>query len=905
MKTNAFLPVILAVTLGVPTAGAAEPFAGLRAFEDSYLSGTCDSPDGIVTLTETCLRPKGNRTRPYPAETDRLVVNPPTFAWPMADYVFPTVFPTPRTDKTLDEYLRYDFQLSRSADFRRCEVDTENLRLPMYNNHRALVAGKWYWRYRVHGGEWSAPVAMTVDAATPLFKSPTVAEAEAMMPKSHPVIYTAQPDAPMTDDRRALLKLLRSRARKAYDKDAAEYIVKGEEIPATASESERTQILKFRLRYELEPICGAIADMINIYRIDGDTRYLDKVLELGRGIARRDPAETFILSDFAGSRAMATLAQVYDVMPDRLTKQDKADFENFIMTVGRMLMSNCMVENIGSADGILMAHFFQHTFCEIFNTAAIMRLHNREADDWFDMLYDIWLSRSPGGGYLDDGVWPNGNIAYIHVNMGSMVSNYLLFQRLFGINTFSHPWYANCADALALIHPAGGVSDGFGDGSDHPVTMNTLRPDFAYILGTELGNPFAIDYARKARGIAPGEPYVFTKNNFVDYRLQATPANTTANYTVPSAAVFPSTGIAVMHSNIDSTPDDLYLSFRSSPFGVGSHGLAEQNSFNLSYGGKPIFFPTGYKITTSDRHYLQSHKHSRARNTILADGKTQAYSHSAYGWLPRFLRGDHITYALGDASHAYVPFDISAINWQTVLEQADGYKSEHGFIITPDDDPRVRTFRRHIAMLGTGVVVIYDELEADKDITWTFQLNGRRDSRMSLDHTDNSLLTVTDNCTARAAVFGSSPLRVQLTDTNYVKPVDWLNPQRGRPAMQFDEHQYNAAFENAAKTDKMRFLAVVRVAPGAGATVGCIAPGADGSIDIDGYTIRAELSTDRDARLEIRHRASGETLLAGPSLGATYAAGRRYTHSSLIALPDGQIRESADRLPLMALKPNK
>lgn len=881
------------------SASAAEPFAGLRQFERQYLETQTDNDSGLLQITVDAIRPKGNRTRPYPAEGDRLVVNPPVFTWPMADYEFPQVFPTPHSDKGLDDYLKYDFQLARKADFSDATTAT-GLRLAMYNNHKALQPGRWYWRYRVSGGKWSDVNIVDIPESTPLFESPSIAEAMAMMPESHPVIYTKIGDDVKSPDRRALIKALRKKAEKALAKTPDDYVVKGEEIPADAPKAQRDQILKFRLRYEVEPMCSDIHSLLTVYRIDGSRDCRDKAIGLACDIARRDPAATLALSDFTGAHSMSALAEVYDVVSDHLTADQRARFEEFIMTIGRGLMARCMEENVGSADGILMAHFFQHTFSDLFNTSAVMRLHNDEAADWFAMLYDVWLSRSPGGGFLDDGVWPNGNMGYIHVNMESMVKNYVLFKRLFGVSTFSHPWYANCADALALIIPANSIGDGFGDGSDEG-GMNQLRPDFAYILGTELGNPFAIAYARQVKGLTPDKPYRFSKTFFPEYRLQAnlSKAETTGNYDVPDAAVFPSTGIAVMHTAPVNAANDLYLSFRSSPFGVGSHGLAEQNSFNISYGGKPLFYPTGNKITTDDRHYLLSHKHSRARNTILVDGKTQAYSHGAYGWIARFLNGDHISYAMGDASHAYIPFDISAINWRSVLEWADAYKAEEGFITSDSENPRVRKFRRHVAMLRPGIVVIYDDLEADKDVTWTFQLNGRERLNMSLDN--SSLIAITDNCSARADVFSSSDtLAAALSDTCLVRPVDWLNPKRGRPAKQFEKNNYRATFENPRKRRSMRFLAVIKITPGDAAMPERVMPGADGSIEIDGFRIQAELNTARDARLEICHLGSGEILLAGPSAGAGYAAERKCSHSTVLKKSDGTLLESADRLPLMA-----
>ena len=54
-------------------------------------------------------------------------------------------------------------------------------------------------------------------------------------------------------------------------------------------------------------------------------------------------------------------------------------------------------------------------------------------------------------------------------------------------------------------------------------------------------------------------------------------------------------GEVVMHSDLEHTADNLTLSFRSSTFGSGSHTLADQNSFNLLYGGKEVYYHSGYR----------------------------------------------------------------------------------------------------------------------------------------------------------------------------------------------------------------------------------------------------------------------------------------------------------------------
>lgn len=902
MRTSLLL--FVAASLIVQTSKAQEVFDGFRQFTESFQVKQ-DEPGkgtGITPLEMNCIRQKGNREFPYPIEGHTIITNPPVFTWPMADYEYPTTFPAQLPDKKLDEFLRYDIQLGRTPDFSDEDAILQtNLRLPFYNPHKALRPGVWYWRYRITDGKWSAIFSVNIPEETPSFESPDAKTAARMLAETHPILFKAPVVENPTADQNALLKVLRKKAVGAYTMDVVEYKVKGQPIPANASESERSQIMRFHLRYEFEAICRSIQDLLTIYQIDGNNEYLVKILALSDYIAAKDPVKMYQTADFTGAKCMSTLARVYDAVFVHLSSKQKQTYEHFIHEVASRIISHCLLENIGSADGILYAHFFQHTFCDVFSTSIVMRNHIPEAETWFEMLYDIWLSRSPGGGFLSDGVWPNGNIGYIHVNMESMVSNYLLYRDLFGVNLFRHPWYANCANALAYTIPLHSAGDGFGDDSERISGYNLLRPDFAYILGQELNNPFAVNYAYALSGQSKEKPYRFTKNYFAEYRFQHKPhqVGTMDMGDIPQSVVFPQTGMVVMNTDVLNADQNLFVSFRSSPFGVGSHGIAEQNSFNLSYKGKPLFYPTGYKITTADKHYLLAHKHSRARNTVIVDGKTQAYSHSAYGWIARYLDGKDITYTLGDASKAYVPFDQSAINWITVLKNANAYTSENGFILTEEDNPKVKKFRRHLALLRPNILVVYDELEAEKAVTWTFQLNGLERSNMSIDAEHGSMIANTDNCDVLTNVFGSQQLKVSLIDTSYVKPFDWLNPQRGRAAKTFEKHQYHSRFENAEKCKRMRFLAIIQIDETDTMHFVEAKPDSKGTITIGQYRINGQLDTEREARLEVENTVTGEYLLYGADGPFGKAIARKYSHNTLLFQKEKGWQESIDRYPLM------
>ena len=881
-------------------------FSGFHQFADGFKvneDGADGSKSGITPLTMGCIRQKGNREFPYPVKGHEVITNPPVFTWPMADYKYPEVFPVDKTKRKMDDCLHYDFQLGRTRDFSDKDVLTRTgLKLAFYNNHKPLKPGTWYWRYRVSGKSWSKVYEVNIPENIPEFQSPEAEEAYAMIPEKHPRIFgKVTTGRPLTTDQKKLRAAYRRAADIALDKAVADYKVKGEPIPATTSEVERSQIMKFRLRYEVERINSDIEHLLNFYRFTSDRKYLEKAVALSDYIAAKEPAEMYAAADFTGAKSMSTLSMTYDVAYAYLSEIQKKNYKRFITTVIALIIDDAMLENVGSADGILCAHFFQHTFYNAFTSAIVLKGHDAQAEKWFGMLYDIWLSRSPGGGFLSDGVWPNGNIGYIHVNMESMVNNFVLYRDLFNVNIFMHPWYANCANALAYTIPLRSVGDGFGDGNANVYEVNRLRAEFAYILGQELNNPFAIHYAYELSGQSPDAPFAFKKTDFGTYRLQHQPqevgAVNLAN--IPQSAVFPQTGIVVMNTDVLNAADNLFVSFRSSPFGVGSHGMAEQNSFNVSYKGKPIFYPTGYKVTTSDKHYLLAHKHSRARNTITVDGKTQAYSHSGYGWIARYLDGNDITYALGDASNAYVPFDQSALNWTTVLKNAQAYTSENGFILDDNDNPQVRKFRRHLVMLRPNIIVVYDELEAEKEVTWTFQLNGLERAGMKILEAENSLIADTDNCDALARIFGSSELTASLVDTSYVKPFDWLNPQRGRKAIAFEKKQYHGKFENVRKCKDMRFLAVIQIDESNSMSFADVKPDADNTLTIGNYRIKAQMDTRQEARLEIENKATGEYLLYGPANGTVKAKERKFSHSTLLINKTSGCQEAIDRYPLM------
>src|SRR5690606_22701094 len=64
--------------------------------------------------------------------------------------------------------------------------------------------------------------------------------------------------------------------------------------------------------------------------------------------------------------------------------------------------------------------------------------------------------------------------------------------------------------------------------------------------------------------------------------------------------IFPDAGLVYMHSDLRNPSRNLMFAMRSSPFGSYGHMLADQNTFNILYGGQPLFFHSGHKISMND-----------------------------------------------------------------------------------------------------------------------------------------------------------------------------------------------------------------------------------------------------------------------------------------------------------------
>ena len=249
---------------------------------------------------------------------------------------------------------------------------------------------------------------------------------------------------------------------------------------------------------------------------------------------------------------------------------------------------------------------------------------------------------------------------------------------------------------------------------------------------------------------------------------------------------------------------------------------------------------TGYYLNFSDPHNLLSYRHTRAHNTILVDGIGQPFSTKGYGKVVRMLGGDNISYACGDASNAYsgiseYPMWIKNFKLSKVEQSV-----ENGFGETP-----LKKYRRHILLLHPDIVVIYDELEADKPVRWDWLLHSP--VQFDINEQECRLTTVYPDkkFTAVAQLFSNSNCTMTQTDRFVAAP----DPKKMKKGVKYpNQWHMTAAFEKSPVT---RILTVIRIQPDGKPLRKLTRDG--NSFRMDPWRITAQLDPSKPAELFIRN----------------------------------------------------
>lgn len=778
------------------------------------------------------------RTRPYPLAESTIYVNPAPLIVPRAM----------KKGETLQ------FQLSTDSTFASSTITSDPQIWCMYSPHRVLDKGKWFWRFRSDNGEWSSPLSFVITGEEDVFATPPFEQFLANAPRRHPRIncfidaaaeqYRA--NAPSHPEYRALL----SRADEALT------------LPTDNTQALYNDFSRLR---------NTVTFVTDAYVITGEEKYASYLISLLETLTASPAPDNVLYSEnFATTAITFAYTAIYDLLYNRLSPELRRGAEEQMLRTLVPFTTQC----IGNQENhIFDNHFWQHNMRIMFQTAFALYddpRYQEQVQPLLQYYYELWCTRAPASGFTRDGLWPNG-VGYMSANINTLAYMPKILSYITRFNFLSHPWYRNAGRSLSYSCPTGSMGVGFGDMSERYATTNRVYPAFADFLAAETGDPVAGWYASQNARLVRSD---------YDLRLyRMTRPNSSYDTSMPagvtSMAIYRDGGEVAMHSDIADPASDLALAFRSSGYGSGSHTTSSQNAFNLYYGGKPVFHSSGYYQNYSDAHNLMSYRHTRAHNSILINGIGQPYTTRAYGSLVRADGGSTLSYALGDASNAYCgvtddPMWVRAFAAAGITQTPD-----NGFGVTP-----LTRYRRHIAMLQGGIVVIYDELEASAAADWDWLLHS--DTRFDL--SDEFTAEVSSPASHSKVLFFSSHIpAISQTDQFVVPPAN-----RGE---QYPDQWHLTARISGA--DKVRYLTVILTA----AKDDDFVPVkyTDNDIKIGRWSISAELDPALPPSLTIVNSRTGTglSLGEGPFVigGKTYQ--RAYGGSTIVVdSTDGTIRAS-------------
>ena len=793
------------------------------------------------------------RTQPYPKADNELYLNP-------APLIVPQAMKTGE---------RLQFSLSRTEDFSSSEtLLSEPQEWCMYNLHRRLEVGTWYWRFRstnLNGttpGEWSAIYRFEVKNDTPEFVTPPFQTFLANAPRLHPRIYC------FLDDR-----IGEARNRVTSHPEYAE-------LQSRASQALKAEYTGMTDLYSrAEELRQHATYLYQAYHLTQKEIYAEKLRQLLEALIVAPPADgQLFASNFTASNIAWCLVAAYDLLYNNLSASDRTAAEELMMRVARYYYKvNCGFQENHLFDN----HFWQQNMRVLFQVALSLYdkpAYSSEVLPMMEYYYELWTARAPASGFNRDGIWHNGT-GYFSANILTLAYMPSLLSFISQYDYLSHPWYQNVGRSLVYTCPPGSKSNGFGDNSEKGSEPNRLVAAFADYLACETGDSYAGWYAGECRELLRR-----------DYELRLYRMCTEQDYntTFPARADkmvwYKDAGEVAMHSAPEDTGKDLALSFRSSTFGSGSHTTASQNAFNLLYKGVDVYRSTGYYQNFSDAHNLMSYRHTRAHNSLLVNGIGQPYSTEGYGSVMRAMGGQHISYCLGDASHAYRGISNDPM-WVGYFKQAGIEQTpENGFGATP-----LTKYRRHVLMLHPHTVIVYDELEASEAVRWEWLLHSPTEFKMDATKKTLSTNNKTKGWMAVTQLFGGHVFTLSQTDRFVVPPA-------------ITGAEYPNQWHLTARVDgcsATRFLAIIQVGDEA---VSIINRDGD-TFNVGDWTIKAVLDASKAPELTVSHRTEQAVFSYGtdnPALNGNFYY-RQYTGSSLLYDEiDGAYRvvEMTDRSPI-------
>ena len=793
-----------------------------------------------------------NTTSPSNGESPKF--NSPSFQWPSK------------------KNATYSIRISTSKKFDQALIEKNKIAFALFNPHQQLTEGKWYWQYKINQENWNPIDSFDINASTRIFPTVSVEKIINNIPAAHPRILVNK-----SEINNFRLNIIKTNEAIAVIKEANKILTipipkEGDALPKYQGKDkfENDKIASLASKWSGRKIQESLNIFSQAYILTGDVKYF-KVAKLWMlEVANWDPMGPSHTNNFADGGIMSSMAIGLDSFWDLLTETERNLIKKNISTRADQFYKLWMNQVEARSSSM---HVWQHIMHNLLETGLALKGEHPTAENWIEYIYELWIAQSPKMAE-EDGAWINGS-AYFGMNALSLIDIPTIFKKLSGVDFMTAPWFQNNPKWLIYSFPPNSTSDGFGNDGERYKFPWINYAGYTDAIARLTNNPSAAWYANAVAKSVGKE--IADDVEFRWFRIRDGIKKTTALHPLSfkQDAFFQEVGVGYMHTNVQDTKNDLFLSLRSSPFGPMSHTHADHNTFNIAYGGKRMFYNTGYRPAMGDPHFLGWYKHTQGHNGVLIDGQGQPFSDGAFGWIPRSIQGEQISYAVGDASNAY-----SGI--------VDGKEIDHG----------MKLFRRHYLMLRPSIIIIYDELEADHAAEWSWLLHNY--NGFTMDAKTQTVFAENETAKAQVTLFSASDIDLNVTDQFSVPVDNWTNKiNEDGDTLNF-VNQWHLKAASKQKAEKMRYLAVIQIKPD-GRFEKIIKSIDNGDITVGNYRIKASMNINEAAHIQINNI---ENTLSFVSSGTLMFEKNKYIgtdikSAKLIEKKDGKIifKEVLDEMP--------
>ncbi|MEG1585890.1 MAG: DUF4962 domain-containing protein [Bacteroidales bacterium] len=781
------------------------------------------------------------RTDAFPVNME-VDVNPVTFYWPSIRQEF------------TEPLLTYEFQLSKTDNFQQIVEENTDRNPSFYVAKTKLPIGTWYWRYREKGKEWNGPYAFSVGPETQPDERPQTMTFVKNVGGERPrvVIRNQQIEAARRNFKdQGVTETIINETSKYFDvvlpdeEWGGKFYKNGQRVFSQKKFPDDHVKAKITA-----PIWnGAVTSLCRAYLLTGEEKYAKEALRWGLKVATFPVLPHTITYDgnpfpdgFDFSFYLDVMTYVYDALYNYMSVEQRNIIrDNLSERLSIYYRYYCnRLEN-----RCIDNHTWQISLGSFVRGAIVAKGDIPEADKYLAYAYDIWTARDPEQSHHDGG-WFGGG--YVGVNIGVWTEVPVYFRNYTGYNFYNHPFYRNHPYWFLYRQVPGSKEDGFsGDGyGDDLVEYSPNVKMWLNILDAELDIPAAGFIAKDLKENRKLATFAWARK-VEGLQMSKERKRVELTNDLPQARAFRDVGVVNMHTSLLNPENDLHVAFRSSPYGTFGHNLASHNAFNVIYQGDYLFVPHGHRHGGA-KNTVACYRHTRGHNSVLVDGKGQPFSPEAYGWIARFLHGNNISYACGDASNAY---DASPFG-----RENDFFTRAELNIEDHISRGAVERFRRHVLFLRPSLIVVYDELEANRPVRWDWVLHCRQQM------TANGTKLTVENKPANVEVFGSVPMKAEVLNEPMFLPIniDGRGSQKaGTPYPVKGSYAYVSTCEKSKRQRIVSFIQVGDVKP--------VQKKMNGQFECGPWQINCEMDPQKYANIIVSGPDNSSFILKTPDTG--------------------------------------